>query len=43
MVKISYAPDAWKMLKGIFCVYKPTEMSMEGVKNRLLVNVCRGK
>jgi len=41
MVKISYAPDAWKLLEGIFCVYKPTEMSMDAVKNRLLGNLCR--
>lgn len=35
-LKISYAPDAWKLLEGIFCVYKPAGITMNGLKKSIL-------
>lgn len=38
---ISYAPEAWAHLKGIFCVYKPSSLSVRAVRNTLCHNLCR--
>ncbi|XP_071040704.1 pseudouridylate synthase TRUB2, mitochondrial [Parasteatoda tepidariorum] len=41
MRALAYAPDAWKYLNGIFCVYKPPKLNIGHVWNSLLVNLCR--
>ncbi|XP_054707738.1 pseudouridylate synthase TRUB2, mitochondrial-like [Uloborus diversus] len=38
---LSFAPDAWKLLNGIFCVYKPPGVFSIHVRNTLAFNLCR--
>lgn len=40
--KINSGPEAWKYLKGIFCVYKPRGLPSVHVRNTLCFNLCRG-
>ncbi|GIY89408.1 putative tRNA pseudouridine synthase 2 [Caerostris extrusa] len=41
MKTISYAPEAWKYLNGLFCVYKPPQKHTPHVRNSIIHNLCR--
>lgn len=42
MLKIvRYAPEAWNMLQGVFCVYKPADMTMNHLRKVLIGNLSR--
>ncbi|XP_023230077.1 mitochondrial mRNA pseudouridine synthase Trub2-like [Centruroides sculpturatus] len=36
---VTYAPEAWKYLNGIFCIYKPAGLKLEMTKKILLTNL----
>ncbi|XP_068200929.1 pseudouridylate synthase TRUB2, mitochondrial-like [Palaemon carinicauda] len=38
---ISYGPEAWKVLQGVFCVYKPFDMTISHLKKVLINNLTR--
>nr|XP_045581938.1 mitochondrial mRNA pseudouridine synthase Trub2-like [Procambarus clarkii] len=38
---VTYGPEAWNMLQGVFCVYKPADMSIKFVRNVVVGNLCR--
>jgi len=38
---LSYAPDAWKALNGIFCIYKPSGLTQRKFRHTLRFNLCR--
>ncbi|XP_064457442.1 pseudouridylate synthase TRUB2, mitochondrial-like [Ornithodoros turicata] len=38
---ISYAPDAWKLLSGFFCIYKPSNIRLLDVRKIIIGNLCR--
>ncbi|XP_076046579.1 pseudouridylate synthase TRUB2, mitochondrial-like isoform X2 [Oratosquilla oratoria] len=38
---IRLAPEAWEFLNGVFCVYKPADMTMHHMRKVLLGNLCR--
>lgn len=38
---ISYAPEAWNLLQGIFCVYKPTDTTIGFLRKAVISNLCR--
>lgn len=38
---VSYAPEAWNMLHGVFCVYKPVDMTISHLRKVLIGNMCR--
>ncbi|XP_050705697.1 pseudouridylate synthase TRUB2, mitochondrial-like [Eriocheir sinensis] len=38
---INYAPEAWNYLHGVFCVYKPVDMSVRFMRNVIIGNLCR--
>ncbi|XP_045102994.1 mitochondrial mRNA pseudouridine synthase Trub2-like isoform X2 [Portunus trituberculatus] len=38
---INYAPEAWNHLHGVFCVYKPVDMSVRFMRNVIVGNLCR--
>lgn len=37
------SPVAWKYLNGLFCVYKPVDVSPRAVKAAILTNLCRSE
>lgn len=39
--KIQSATDAWRLLNGVFCVYKPAEMQMYFMRKIIVGNLCR--
>lgn len=39
--KIVTGPEAWRWLNGIFCVYKPPDMSIRFLRQVLASNICR--
>lgn len=41
MKTINRGPEAWKYLKGIFCIYKPSGLSIFQVRKTLCFNLCR--
>lgn len=38
---VNYAPEAWNYLNGVFCVYKPVDMSIKFTRNVIVGNLCR--
>ena len=38
---VSYAPEAWNHLHGVFCVYKPVDMSVRFMRKVLMGNLSR--
>lgn len=38
---VTYAPKAFDLLKGIFCVYKPANISCAAVRRTIIGNLCR--
>ncbi|CAL4251413.1 unnamed protein product, partial [Meganyctiphanes norvegica] len=38
---IENGPEAWRLLQGIFCVYKPPDMSIRFLRKVLISNICR--
>ena len=38
---VNYAPEAWNHLHGVFCVYKPVDMSVRFMRNVIVGNLCR--
>lgn len=38
---ISYGPEAWNLLQGVFCVYKPFDMTMSHLRKVLIGNLTR--
>ncbi|XP_047498280.1 mitochondrial mRNA pseudouridine synthase Trub2-like [Penaeus chinensis] len=38
---IRYAPEAWNMLQGVFCVYKPADMTMNHLRKVVIGNLTR--
>jgi len=38
---IENAPETWRLLQGIFCVYKPPDMSIRFLRQVLASNMCR--
>ncbi|CAL1288058.1 unnamed protein product [Larinioides sclopetarius] len=41
MKTIYYAPEAWKYLNGIFCIYKPSKVITNHSRNAIALNLCR--
>ncbi|KFM59458.1 putative tRNA pseudouridine synthase 2, partial [Stegodyphus mimosarum] len=41
MNTLNYAPDVWKCLNGIFCIYKPANLPTIHVRNTLKIVLCR--
>lgn len=38
---VTYAPKAFDLLRGIFCVYKPANISCAAVRRTIIGNLCR--
>jgi len=38
---ITHATEAWRLLNGVFCVYKPSEMASHVLRSTLIGNICR--
>lgn len=38
---VTHAPEAFQLLRGIFCVYKPANVSCTAVRRAVLGNLCR--
>ncbi|CAN7993604.1 unnamed protein product [Ixodes hexagonus] len=38
---VTYAPRAFELLRGFFCIYKPANMSVHGVRKIIIGNLCR--
>lgn len=38
---VNYAPEAWNHLHGVFCVYKPFDMTLNFMRNVIIGNLCR--
>ncbi|GFX16721.1 mitochondrial mRNA pseudouridine synthase Trub2 [Trichonephila clavipes] len=41
MKAVTYAPEAWKYLNGVFCVYKPSKTNIYGVRHSIALNLCK--
>ena len=35
--------DAWHLMNGIVCIYKPNDFSFSRVRHALISNICRGE
>jgi hypothetical protein len=35
--------DAWHLMNGIVCIYKPSDLSFSRVRHTLISNICRGE
>ncbi|GBM03400.1 hypothetical protein AVEN_139976-1 [Araneus ventricosus] len=38
---INYAPEAWKYLNGIFCIYKPSKVVTVHSRHSIALNLCQ--
>ncbi|KAG7170636.1 mitochondrial mRNA pseudouridine synthase Trub2-like [Homarus americanus] len=38
---VHYAPEAWNVLRGVFCVYKPADMTIGFLRRVVISNLCR--
>lgn len=38
---VHYGPEAWNMLQGVFCVYKPFDMTTGFLRKAVISNLCR--
>jgi len=41
--ELSYAPTAFRLLNGVFCVFKDSGQSMKSLRNTLLDKLCTGE
>lgn len=39
--RICYAPDAWTILRGAFCIYKPADMTSSFLRKTIISCLCR--
>lgn len=40
---VSDAQKIWPLLNGVFCVYKPSNLTINQTRLTLISNICRGK
>ncbi|XP_054157661.1 pseudouridylate synthase TRUB2, mitochondrial-like [Oppia nitens] len=40
LYEIRYAPSVWRLLNGVFCIYKPNHKSVSSTRRTLLNNLC---
>ncbi|KAK8750043.1 hypothetical protein OTU49_015209 [Cherax quadricarinatus] len=38
---VQYGPEAWNLLQGVFCVYKPADMTVGYLRKVIISNMCR--
>ena len=41
-VTIKTVRDAWHVLNGVVCLFKPADLTISRVRKGLLANICRG-
>ena len=40
-LKLSYGRKAWKLLRGLSCIYKPSDYDMDDAIEKLKINLCQ--